>query len=81
VLRRVAVVRIDVSEERSTFIIRVIRVGELGTTLAVISNQRKLRRYAVTLMIGALRSSEMLVLAHGDTYQKMVFFVVTAVNT
>jgi hypothetical protein len=32
-LRRVALVRTDVSEERSTSIIRVTRIGELGTTL------------------------------------------------
>jgi hypothetical protein len=34
-LRRVAVVRIDVSEERSVTIIKVPRIGELGATLAV----------------------------------------------
>jgi hypothetical protein len=37
-LRRVALVRTDVSEEPSTSIIRVTRIGELGTTLAVTSN-------------------------------------------
>jgi hypothetical protein len=37
-LRRVALVRTDVSEELSAFIIRV-RTGELGTTLAVTSNR------------------------------------------
>jgi hypothetical protein len=41
-LRRVALVRTDVSEELSTSIIRVTRIGELGTTLAVTSNRRKL---------------------------------------
>jgi hypothetical protein len=34
-LRRVALVRTDVSEERSASIIRVTRIDELGTTLAV----------------------------------------------
>jgi hypothetical protein len=34
-LRRVALVRIDVSEERSASFIRVTRIGELGITLAV----------------------------------------------
>jgi hypothetical protein len=34
----------DVSEERSASIIRVTRMGELGTTLAVTSNRRTLRR-------------------------------------
>jgi hypothetical protein len=43
-LRRVALVRTDVSEELSTSIIRVTRIGELGTTLAVTSNRRTLRR-------------------------------------
>jgi hypothetical protein len=34
-LRRVAFVRTDVSEELSAFFIMVTRIGELGTTLAV----------------------------------------------
>jgi hypothetical protein len=34
-LRRVALVRTDVSEERSASFIRVTRIGELGITLAV----------------------------------------------
>jgi hypothetical protein len=42
-LRRVALVRTDVSEELSVSINRVTGMGELGT-LAVTSNQRKLRR-------------------------------------
>jgi hypothetical protein len=37
-LRRVALVRTDVSEELSASFIRVTRVGELGTMLAVTSN-------------------------------------------
>jgi hypothetical protein len=43
-LRRVALVRTDVSEELSAFFIRVTRIGELGTTLAVTGNRRMLRR-------------------------------------
>jgi hypothetical protein len=43
-LRRVAVVRVDVSEECSASIIRVTRIGELGTTLAVTSNRSVLTR-------------------------------------
>jgi hypothetical protein len=43
-LRHVALVRTDVSEERSTSVIRVTRIGELGTTLAVTSNRCVLRR-------------------------------------
>jgi hypothetical protein len=40
---RVALVRTDVSEELRASFIRVIRIGELGTTLAVTSNRRTLR--------------------------------------
>jgi hypothetical protein len=36
-LRRVALVRTNVSEERSATIIGVTRIGELRTTLAVIN--------------------------------------------
>jgi hypothetical protein len=73
-LRRIALVRIDASEELSASIISVIRIGELGTTLAVISNRRTLRRLLVTvnvvpispilvtLMMEALSSSETSVL-------------------
>jgi demethoxyubiquinone hydroxylase (CLK1/Coq7/Cat5 family) len=43
-LRREALVTTEVSEELSASIIRVTRIGELGATLAVTSNQRKLRR-------------------------------------
>jgi hypothetical protein len=35
-LHRVALVRIDVSEELSASTIRVTRIGELGITLAII---------------------------------------------
>jgi hypothetical protein len=43
-LDHVALVRTDVLEELNASIIRVTRVGELGTTLAVTSNWRMLRR-------------------------------------
>jgi hypothetical protein len=43
-LRRVALVRTDVWEELSASFIKVTRIGELGTTLAVTSNRRTLRR-------------------------------------
>jgi hypothetical protein len=44
ILRRVALVRPDVSEELSASFIRVTRIGELGRTLAVTINRRTLRR-------------------------------------
>jgi hypothetical protein len=42
VLHCVALVRTDVSEELSASFIRVTKIGELGTTLAVTSNGRTL---------------------------------------
>jgi hypothetical protein len=53
-LCRVALVRTDVSEERRTSIIRVTRIGEPGTTLAVTRSLshfvflRSVRRFLVT---------------------------------
>jgi hypothetical protein len=45
-LRRMVLVRTDVSEVRSASFIRVTRISELGTTLAVTTNRRTLRRNA-----------------------------------
>jgi hypothetical protein len=42
-LRRVALVRTDISEELRASFIRVTRIDELGTTLAGTSNRRTLR--------------------------------------
>jgi hypothetical protein len=74
-LRHVALVSTDDSDELCSSIIRVTRIGELGITLAVTSNRRKLRRNIIvtakvvpsslilaTLMMEALRSSETSVL-------------------
>jgi hypothetical protein len=60
-LRRVALVRTDVSEEHIASFIRVTRIGELGTTLAVTSVVRS-SPILVTLMKEALSSSETSVL-------------------
>jgi hypothetical protein len=61
-LRRVALVRTEVTEEISVSFIRVTRIGELGKTLAVTSNRRTLRRNSppilITLMKEALSSFE-----------------------
>jgi hypothetical protein len=67
ILRRVALVRTDVSEELSSSFISVTRIGELGTTLAVTSNRRTASVVSsspilVTLMKKALSSSETSVL-------------------
>jgi hypothetical protein len=58
-LRRVALVRTDISEELSGSFIRVTGIGELGTTLAVTSNRRTLQRKPLKQ---ALNSSETSVL-------------------
>jgi hypothetical protein len=66
-LRRVAPVRTDVSEELRASIIRETRIGELGTMLAVTTNVTVNTVHSspifVTLMIDALSSSEKSVLA------------------
>jgi hypothetical protein len=49
-LRRAGLVRTDVSEERCAFVIRVTRIGELGTTLSLTSNRRTLRRNISSLI-------------------------------
>jgi DNA-binding TFAR19-related protein (PDSD5 family) len=46
-LRRVALVRTDVSEELNACFIRMTRIGELETTLAATSNRRKLRNISL----------------------------------
>jgi hypothetical protein len=69
-LRRLALVRTDVSKELSASIIGVRRIGELGTTLTVTSVFRLLvtanvvssSPILVTLMMEALSSSETSVL-------------------
>jgi hypothetical protein len=70
VLRRVALIRTDVSEEFSVSFIRVTGIGELGPTLAVASVRKLLvtanfvpsSPILVTLKMEALSSSEMSVL-------------------
>jgi hypothetical protein len=62
----VAHVRTDISEERFASIIRVTRIGELGTMLAV--------------GIGD-GDDTFLQELHGVTSQKTAFFIVTAVKT
>jgi hypothetical protein len=50
-LRRVTRLRTDVSGELSDFFIRLTRIGELVTTLAVTSNRRTLRRNTKALVL------------------------------
>jgi hypothetical protein len=75
-LRCVALVRADVSEERISSIIKVTRIGELGTTLALTSvlpllvtaNVVPSSPILVTLMMEAILSSEMSVLTRATRH-------------
>jgi hypothetical protein len=61
-LRRVALVRTAVSEELSASFMRVTRISELGTTLAVTASVVPSSSILVTLMKEALSYSETSVL-------------------
>jgi hypothetical protein len=52
-LRRVALIRTDVSEELSASFIRVTRLVELGTTIAVISNRRSISSQRASVASGS----------------------------
>jgi hypothetical protein len=54
-LRCVALVRTDVLEAHSASIIRVTRIDELGTTLAVTSNRSNLRRTSTVFLPSVLQ--------------------------
>jgi hypothetical protein len=69
-LRRLALVRTDVSEAPSAYFIRVTRIGELGTS-AVTSNRRTLRSNTLCRFLKE---------PHGVTSNKTPFFIVTAVK-
>jgi hypothetical protein len=77
-LRLVALVRTDVSEELSASFIRVTRLGELGTMLAVTSSP-----VFVTLMMEAMsfQKRRFLQERNGVTSQKTAVFRITAVIT
>jgi hypothetical protein len=91
-IRRVALVRTEVSEEISASVIRGTRVVEIWTTIAVTSNRRTLlvsvsfvpsAQILVTLMKEVLSFPKLRFLQepHGVTSQKTPFFIVTAVKT
>jgi hypothetical protein len=67
-LRHVAFVRTDVSEELNASIIRVTRIAELGTALAVTSNRRTLMMETLLRNVGSCKSHMAL------TSQKTAFF-------
>jgi hypothetical protein len=92
-LRRVTLVRTDVSEELSAAFIRVTKIFELGTTLALTS--AACRRLLVTASV-VLSSPIFVTLMeeaqvppkrrflqepHGVSSKKTLFFITTAVKT
>jgi hypothetical protein len=80
-LRHVALARTDVSEELSASIIRVKRIDELGTTLAVTSNRDTPQRNTNRLCILVCDTLWFIQEPHGVISQKTTFFIVTAVRT
>jgi hypothetical protein len=67
-LRRVALVRTDVSMELNASFIWLTRIGELGKTLAVTSNRLPSSPIPVTLMKEALSTSETSVLTRATRH-------------
>jgi hypothetical protein len=53
-LRRVALVRTEVSEERIASIIMETRIGELVTKLSVTSNRSTLRRIIIVVAVAVV---------------------------
>jgi hypothetical protein len=76
ILRRLALVRTDASEEPIPSIIRVTRIGELGTTLSVASNF-----YQSEMEVILPFETFAFIKPYGVTFQETAFFIVTAVTT
>jgi hypothetical protein len=82
ILHRLALVRTDVSEELSASFIRVTRIDELGTTLAVASNLCTMRRNTLYLVrrllftAGVIPSSPILItlMKEARSSSEMYFF-------
>jgi hypothetical protein len=73
-LSRVALVRTDVSEELSTYIIGVTRIGELGT-LDVTSNRRTLRRNTSVLTRATRRNIPEDVILHSHRRENLKSYI------
>jgi hypothetical protein len=79
-LCRMALVRLNVSEERIASIIKVTRISKLVTTLAVTSNWSTLRKKILCeVKRYVLTKQRFLQESHGVTSQNMAFFKVTEV--
>jgi hypothetical protein len=74
-LRRVALVRTDVSEEPGASFIRETKICELGTTQAATINRRTLRRNTKVYLVFLRSLRRFLQEPHGVTTQKTPFFI------
>jgi hypothetical protein len=76
-LRRVVLVRTEVSEKLSASVIRVTRIGQLGKLAVLVTTNVLSSPRLVTLMKEALSTSETSVLKepHGIPSQKTPFFI------
>jgi hypothetical protein len=74
-LRHVALVRTDVSEELSASVIRMTRINELGTTLAVTSNRCSVSQLLVTASF--VPTSPILVIVMEEALSSSETFVLT----
>jgi hypothetical protein len=79
-LRRVDLVRTDVSEERSSSNIKGTRIGELGTALAITSNRRSQRASPWWWRRYVPPKRRLLQEPHGVTSQKTAFFISLLLN-
>jgi hypothetical protein len=77
-LRRVALVRTDVSQELSASFIRVT-IGELGTTLAVTSNRRTLVKVVSQTAHGEAQTT-CLISSSGGIFEKFLSLTVREID-
>jgi hypothetical protein len=68
----VVLVRSEVSEEGIASIIRVTRIGELGTTLAVTSSRRTPRRKTPFFIVTAVKISYLTEMNYRYTYFDLI---------
>jgi glycyl-tRNA synthetase alpha subunit len=82
-LRRITIIKTDPSEESRASIIRVKRIGELGTTLAITSHRRTLRSNSICKVWKryVFPKRRFLQESYGVTSQRVTFFIVTVVST
>jgi hypothetical protein len=78
-LRRVALVRTDVSEELGASFIRVTKIGELGTTQAATGNRRTLRRNTKVLTRAIRRNNPEDTILHSHRRENLKSYMKEAV--